>query len=267
MTRLAFRLVYLGGDFYGSQMQPELRTVEGEVIESCRRLGLFDDWRDAGFRIAGRTDRGVHACGQVCAFTTDREERAVQALNPVLPPDIWCTAWASVPDSFHPRYDALSRTYRYYFPDPPDDVSAMQEMARRFIGSHNFSSFARVGDKNPVRTVLAADIRREGRFCVFEVTAKSFLWNMVRCMATALLLAGRGAADIDELAGLLEEPTAERFPASPPDGLILWDVAYDVTFLPLCVDEKHQNHLRMLYRRYSLMEEITCVLSKETSER
>ncbi len=264
--RLALRFSYLGEGFYGSQMQPDLRTVEGEFIESCRKLGLFDDWREAGFATAGRTDRGVHACGQVCAFTTDLQDRALQALGAVLPPDIWCTAWAAVPDSFHPRYDALSRTYRYYFPDPPDDLSAMQEMARRFIGSHDFSSFARVGDKNPVRTVLAAEVRREGRFCVFEVTAESFLWNMVRCMATALDLVGRGAANAGEIAALLEEPMQDRFPAASPDGLILWDIAYAIGFSPLPVGEKHRNHLLMLRRRYALMERISTVLSEGVAE-
>jgi len=67
-VRLAFRLSYLGSRFFGSQQQAASRTVEGEFIAACKRLSLFDDWREAGFLSAGRTDRGVHARGQVIAF-------------------------------------------------------------------------------------------------------------------------------------------------------------------------------------------------------
>ena len=84
-VRLAFRVSYLGSGFYGSQMQVDRRTVEGEFVAACVRLSLFDDWRKAGFLFAGRTDRGVHACGQVAAFSTTEPERAVHAINTQLP--------------------------------------------------------------------------------------------------------------------------------------------------------------------------------------
>ena len=95
-VRLAFRVSYLGSRFYGSQMQASDRTVEGEFIETCRRLSLFEDWRSAGFQSAGRTDRGVHARGQVIAFSTDAPDRAISTINLQLPPDLWCTAYARV---------------------------------------------------------------------------------------------------------------------------------------------------------------------------
>jgi tRNA pseudouridine38-40 synthase len=79
--RLAFRLSYLGSRFYGSQMQASERTVEGEFVAACQRLSLFSDWREAGFQFAGRTDRGVHARGQVAAFTTAEPERAQAVIN------------------------------------------------------------------------------------------------------------------------------------------------------------------------------------------
>src|SRR5512136_2302696 len=89
--RLALRLSYLGDRFFGSQQQAEERTIEGEVITACRRLDLFSDWREARFAFAGRTDRGVHARGQVCAFDTQVPDRAREALSLQLPRDIWCT--------------------------------------------------------------------------------------------------------------------------------------------------------------------------------
>ncbi|RXE55599.1 pseudouridine synthase [Methanoculleus taiwanensis] len=263
--RLALRIAYLGGGFFGSQMQPDLRTVEGEIIEACMRLGLFDDWRSAAFQTAGRTDRGVHARRWVAAFTTPLPDRALQALGALLPPDIWCTGYAVVPESFNPRYDALSRTYRYYFPDPPADTGAMQEMAERFVGRHDFSSFARIGDKNPERTVLDARIFPEGQFCVFEVTAESFLWNMVRCMATAIDMAGRGVATVDDLGAFLEKPGSDRLPASPAEGLILWDVDYEQVFTPLRTDAKSRKYLTTLRRHHALMERISGVLPEPGS--
>jgi len=158
-VRLACRVSYLGSRFYGSQIQETRRTVEGECIAACRRLDLFDDWREAVFSSAGRTDRGVHARGQVLAFSTHYPDRARQTLNFQLPPDIWCTGMAEVPPAFHPRYDARSRTYRYYYPELPADVHAMERAVRYFCGDHNFSNFARAGERNPWRTVTSACVR------------------------------------------------------------------------------------------------------------
>ena len=258
---LTFRFSYFGDRFFGSQMQPGLRTVEGEFIAACRRLHLFGDWREARFVTAGRTDRGVHARDQVCSFRTEMPDRAVQALNHVLPEDIWCTAWAEAPEGFHPRYSAVSRTYRYYFCPVPGDAVAMHEAAQEFVGRHDFSSFARVGDRNPERRVLDARVFEDGPFAVFEVTGESFLWNMVRCMATALERVGRGEADTEEIARLLTEPAEQRLPAAPPEGLVLWDIGYEVPFVPLPIDEKSRRYLTDRRRHHTLMAEVSALLA------
>ncbi|MDD2473946.1 MULTISPECIES: tRNA pseudouridine(38-40) synthase TruA [unclassified Methanoculleus] len=260
---LAFRYSYFGDCFFGSQMQPGLRTVEGEFVAACRRLELFDDWREAHFVTAGRTDRGVHARSQVCSFTTDKPDRAVAVLNRVLPEDIWCTGWTGVPDGFHPRYSAVARTYRYYFFPAPGDTAAMHEAAREFVGRRNFSSFARVGDRNPERTIVTAEVYEDGPFVVFEVTGESFLWNMVRCMATALERVGKGEANAGEIARLLEEPAGRGLPAAPPGGLVLWEVDCGVSFTPLPVDEKSRRYLADRYRRAMIMAEVSARLTPE----
>ena len=84
-VRLAFRIGYLGTGFYGSQFQPDQRTVEGEITAACLRAGLIDDRTEARLSLAGRTDRGVHARCQILSFTTGRPDRAVRALNGQLP--------------------------------------------------------------------------------------------------------------------------------------------------------------------------------------
>lgn len=258
---LAFRFSYFGDHFFGSQVQPLLRTVEGEFIAAARRLHLFDDWRTANFATAGRTDRGVHARGQVCSFATDMPERAVERLNQVLPEDIWCTAWAVVPEGFHPRYSAISRTYRYYFFPAPGNTAAMHEAAQEFVGLHDFSSLSRAGDRDPERRILAARVFEEGLFAVFEVTGESFLWNMVRCMATALERVGQEEAGRGEIARLLAGPADERLPAAPPEGLILWEIEYGISFTPLPADEKSRRYPVGRHRYHTLMAEVsTCLV-------
>ena len=220
-VRLAFRVSYLGSRFFGSQMQVSSRTVEGEFIATCRRLSLFEDWRQAGFQSAGRTDRGVHARGQVIAFTTDAPDRAIGTINLQLPPDLWCSAYAVVPAAFHPRYDAKFRTYRYYFSDIPTKREEMVKASRHFLGIHDFSHFARVRDKNPLRKILATRIAEEDGFIFFEVTAESFLWHQVRCMATALLRVGYGEVSEESVQQYLEGEIDKPLSPAPAEGLVL----------------------------------------------
>jgi tRNA pseudouridine38-40 synthase len=255
-VRLAFRVSYLGGGFSGSQMQPDRRTVEGEFIAACRRIGLFEDWRAARFVFAGRTDRGVHARGQVCAFDTPEPARAIAVLNQQLPRDCWCTGTALVPSTFHPRYDARSRTYRYYFREPGLDAAAMDAAARLFVGTHDVSRLARLEDHDPVRTVLAGTVRDEEGFTVFEVTGESFLWHQVRCMASLLRAVGAGEADAAIVREHLEELDGPRAPAAPADGLVLWSVDCGVDFEVLPRHPRSAVHLEEVRRHHALMERI-----------
>ena len=251
--RLAFQIAYIGTDFYGSQMQPGLRTVEDTFITACRVLSLFDDWRTAGFACSGRTDRGVHARRQVCAFTTSLPDRARERLNHILPGDCWCSGWAETPDDFHPRFDIASRTYRYYIHDDGStDLSLMQEAATLFIGTHNFTHFSRLEGKNPERTIFSSEIRPEDRFYVYEITAPGFLWNMVRCIVTSLIEVGRTERDTDDLSALLTgAPGMRHLALAPPEGLILWDVDCGISFTPI---EKSDRMIRASKERNQFFE-------------
>ncbi|HVP96529.1 tRNA pseudouridine(38-40) synthase TruA [Methanoregula sp.] len=266
-VRLACRVSYLGTRFYGSQQQESSRTVEGEFIAACRRLDLFSDWRSAGFTSAGRTDRGVHACGQVVAFSTPSPDRARQALNCQLPPDIWCTATAGVPDTFHPRYDARSRTYRYYYSETAGNLPAMADAARLFLGEHNFSNLARVGEKNPYRKILDIRIGAEDRFTFLEVKAESFLWHQVRCMASALLLVGNGEQDADGIRLLLNEAANRPVPPAPAEGLILWDTDCGLSWEPIPSADRSVIYCAELLRHHALMEQVCRVVRPEPGEK
>jgi len=232
-VRLAFRTAYLGDRFFGSQVQAEERTVEGEFIAACRRMELFSDPREGRFLAAGRTDRGVHAKSQVYALTTVFPERAITALPWQLPKDILVTGYAVVDPDFHPRYRTVSRTYRYYFGRRDLDCEAMDAAASRFIGTHDFTRFARIEGKDPVRTVYSSRVFDDDGLLCFDVTAESFLWHMVRYMASALVLTGEGKWEADTIGRRLRgEDTGPLSPA-PPHGLILWDVDCGISFEPL----------------------------------
>lgn len=231
--RLAFRTGYFGNHFFGSQMQGDERTVEGEFVSACVRSGVFSNHREARFLAAGRTDRGVHARGQVFALTTEVPERAVAVLNWQLPKDAWVTGFAEVDAAFHPRYRALCRTYRYYYGDSDLDQKGMADAASLFCGRHDFSSFARVEDKDPCRNVLASKVFFERDLTCFEVTAESFLWHMVRYMSSALLLVGQGEWTAGDIEDRLEERCARPLSPAPPGHLVLWDVDCGLTFSPV----------------------------------
>lgn len=259
-VRLAFRVSYLGTRFYGSQVQAALRTVEGEFIAACQRLDLFSDWREAGFLSAGRTDRGVHASGQVVAFTTGEPERAIQTLNLQLPPDCWCTGYAVVAPEFHPRYDTKSRTYHYYFSKTPADVIAMERAAQSFIGQHNFTNFARIRDKNPWRNIQKISLVENEGFTCLEVKAESFLWHQVRCMATALLQVGEGEADETYITTLLEGEVKRPLQPAPAEGLVLQDTDCGIVWIPVPVDKRSDTHMDHIVRHHSLMARVCRVL-------
>ncbi|MDD1675138.1 MAG: tRNA pseudouridine(38-40) synthase TruA [Methanomicrobiales archaeon] len=257
--RLAFIIAYLGDHFLGSQMQASERTVEGECIAACRRLDLFSDWREAGFAFAGRTDRGVHALGQVCAFSTEIPERARECLNLQLPRDCWCRGAAEVGDAFHPRYEARSRTYRYYTPDLSLDIASMADAAQVYQGTHDFSSFARTEGKNPVRTLYQVRVWEEKNFTVIEVKGESFLWHMVRGMVTMLHKVGRGMAVREDIQRLLESGGTDRIPAAQAEGLVLWEVDCGIEFAPLQKGDRHTMFLASEHRHQLLLGELTSI--------
>jgi tRNA pseudouridine38-40 synthase len=259
-VRLAFRVSYLGSRFFGSQMQAQSRTVEGEFIAACQRLSLFSDWRQAGFQSAGRTDRGVHARGQVIAFSTDAPDRAIATINLQLPPDLWCSAYAEVPAAFHPRYDAKSRTYRYFFSEVPREKEEMQKASRHFLGIHDFSHFARVKDKNPLRNILAIRVAEEDGFTFLEVTAESFLWHQVRCMATALIQVGNGETEPGSIALSLQGESDKPVSPAPAEGLVLWETDCGVNWSGLAERERSSQFIDHLSRHHALMEKVCRVL-------
>jgi tRNA pseudouridine38-40 synthase len=208
---------YDGTEFAGFQLQPKARTVQGELETALARLSGGIRQPVVG---AGRTDAGVHASGQVIAFTHPGSlsvEALMEALNGSLPPDVAIRDLRRAPAGFNPRYAARYREYRYTIWNGPRsplrermslwvrsklDVTAMSEAAAAFEGRHDFSAFGGA-DPQPVRTVHRLRVRRRGSTVTIDVRADAFLRGMVRRIVAVLLAVGKGQLEASAVPGLL----------------------------------------------------------------
>ncbi|HLO35869.1 MAG TPA: tRNA pseudouridine(38-40) synthase TruA [Candidatus Deferrimicrobium sp.] len=237
--RYRARVEYDGTEFAGFQAQrPGIRTVQGELEAALARL-------DNGVRHpvdgAGRTDAGVHALGQVIAFTFARRltpRRLETALNGQLPPDIAVREVRPVAPEFHPRRAARYREYRYTVWNGPRsplherhalgvrtplDIVAMARAGQAFVGRHDFSSFGVVvGDRSAVRTVHAVRVGRRGSLVTIDVRADAFLRGMVRRMVAILIEAGQGRmTETDVREAIAARAPARNGATAPARGLCL----------------------------------------------
>jgi tRNA pseudouridine38-40 synthase len=231
---------YDGTDFKGFQTNPGKRTVQGVLEDALERLGDGERRRVDG---AGRTDAGVHAMGQVIAFSYGGRLTATgleTALMAILPRDVAIRDLREVDLAFNPRYAARYREYRYTVwngpPSPlrerlalgvrdPLDTAAMARAGSAFVGRHDLGAFG-AGDRSPVRTVMAVRVRRSGRTVTIDVRADSFLRGQVRRMVGLLLEIGLGKQDIDQVRSALADPgSARKGAAAPAKGLCLRHVA------------------------------------------
>ena len=245
MTEQRYRATveYDGTDFLGYQVQAEGRTVQGEIEKSLRQVTGSNVRIDG----AGRTDAGVHATGQVIAFnvawkhTLDDLHRA---LNATLPRDIGVTDLTITNNDFHPRFSALSRSYRYTVvnrPWPsvlqrwyshhvrePLDVAAMRQAGKCLIGSHDFASFGKPPQGEvTVRKVTQAEWSADGERVWFDITANAFLYRMVRTIVGTLLQVGQGRIAVDDIEEILTARDLTRSAApAPACGLCLMHIAY-----------------------------------------
>ncbi|NIN71475.1 MAG: tRNA pseudouridine(38-40) synthase TruA [Gemmatimonadetes bacterium] len=247
--RVKLVLHYDGRDFYGWQTQTNRRTVQGELSALLGRLCGVDA---VSVTAAGRTDRGVHATGQVAsALIPNRfdERELVRALNALAPSDLWIESAEPVPESFHPRYDALSRTYVYRVGLSPGSRSPFEHRwcwpvghsldreridaaASCIAGEHDFGAFAKSGQPERgvrcnVSSAFWREAARDAGILEFEITADRFLHHMVRYLVGTLVATGRGLRPVDHVGRLLEgEPGLKAAPPAPAQGLFLARVDY-----------------------------------------
>jgi len=255
MRYLKLTIAYDGTDFHGWQMQSGKPTVQGEIVSVLRRLTQ----ENIALHAAGRTDAGVHALGQVGSFRTQSALSAQEfqrALNAILPPTIRIVAAEEVGPDFSARWSARSKIYRYrlyrgkvvppmlwryvlHYPFLLDE-DKMRDAAARFVGSHDFASFAASTgsedddkERSTVREIYSTELLRsaDNEELVFTVRGRSFLRYMVRKMVGTLLDVGRGRLSPEDIDRLYElKDRSKSGPTVPPQGLCMVSVEHEEAF-------------------------------------
>lgn len=231
--RIALKFAYDGRNFHGFARQPNLKTIEGELIEIFQSHGFIEDFVNARFRSASRTDGGVSALGNVVAFNTNSTKSSLlkKLLVKTKNEDIFIYGIKEVDLDFYPRF-AKWRIYSYYLKKDKVDFERAISVASVFIGEHDFRNFAKVeADKNPLRSIDNIVINEEDDFFVIDFYAQTFLWNQVRRIVSAIEKVGNGKLTKKQVSDALNNPGKKvDFGLSPPEPLILKDVLYDFEF-------------------------------------
>ncbi len=244
MRNVALEIAYDGTAYAGWQLQNNAVTVQGVVEEALGRTGV----EKPRLRVAGRTDAGVHALGQIASFFTasGMTVREYQlALNALMPFDIRVLRARDVSSSFHPRFSARSRWYRYLVYNGDTlvpffrnyalwlargvEMELLVRYAQRIVGRHDFTSFASLepGD-DPVREVFSFEVSRKNDFIIFDIAANGFLRKMVRTIVGTFFELEKRREGADAVTGILRaKDRGEAGSTVYPGGLYLMKVFYE----------------------------------------
>ncbi|MFB6308309.1 MAG: tRNA pseudouridine(38-40) synthase TruA, partial [Haloarculaceae archaeon] len=229
----AFRIAYDGRPYHGFQRQPDVATVEDELLAALDRLDVLAGDRTVpdGYAAAGRTDAGVSALAQTVAFEAP-DWLTPAAFNGELPADVRAWASAPAPDDFHATHDATSREYTYYLHAPDAADGRARAALDRLAGEHDFHNLT-PDERGTVRD-LDPSISRDGEFLVLELTAGGFARQLVRRLVSVVAEIATGDAELDRIDRVLApEPLSgpDGVPPAPAEPLVLTGVAYpDLSF-------------------------------------
>ena len=206
--KLAFKIQYKGTNYSGFQSQKNANSIQDMILKAFNSISI----KDLQMNFSGRTDKGVHALGQVFDVTVSEDRSDMQwinGLNSNLPPDITIVNVDRVEDTFHSRFDAIDRTYSYlifnsqsrhvllddfyYWEQSNLDIDKMIEQSKYLIGKHDFTSFRSLscGSKNPIRNIKKIKIKKLGNIIEIRIIANAFLQNMVRIIVGTLIDIGK----------------------------------------------------------------------------
>lgn len=245
MQRYKCIVTYDGTHFTGYQVQPNKRTVQGALESALKKL---HKGKDIKVTASGRTDAGVHACGQVIHFDSPLNiplEKWEIALNSLLPDDVAIIDAEKASENFHVRFDAKGKEYRYFVHlsskrDPFKrhyayqysyslNIDSIKKAAAGLLGKHDFTSFcsAKTEVEDKVREIQEIGVLEEGEMLIFRFKGTGFLYNMVRILVGTLLEVGSGERDPDSMSAIIEDKNRSAAgKTAPAQGLYLWKVFY-----------------------------------------
>jgi len=236
MRRYAIRTFYDGANYYGYQRQPDVSTVEEELIEALIKTGYIESPDRNKFRSASRTDRYVSAIGNVFAFNSEKNI-ILDQLNASLPIDdsIICWSYAAVDEDFNPKY---SKSKKYWYILPLDYVKSrtnmeleeIRKLCLTFVGEHDFRLFCKLDQRDTLRRIDEFNLVVKENLLVFEVKAGSFLWEQIRRIVSYILNYEALPNSLQEIKKLLEtdsEIKALNIEPANPEQLLLVEHDYN----------------------------------------
>lgn len=248
------KICYFGDNYHGIAAQPNLKTIEEELLNALIKKKYILPRNS--IQISGRTDKGVHARGQVIGFLNERDCFHPIEVNNVLPDDIIIWAYSIVHteeeiETFidnsniklnernktilnrvkNPRFNALNRNYKYFYQDSSTlDLQKIKETLAILRGSHDFKNFCKYEkNRSTNRTMDSITFEKKENLWIFNFVAKSFLWKQIRKMMDVILKIGRGEWPVEfaeKLFDPLEKKISVKIMPISPSGLVLWDVSY-----------------------------------------
>ena len=250
MPRYRLVLEYEGSSYHGWQDQPNVRTVEGEILASLTKL----TGKKLKLTCAGRTDKGVHALCQVVHFDFSEDwsyKAFIYGLNNLLPKNIRILSSEIVPEDFNARFHAVSRTYKYVLYQSKFSSAILTNIAtwthkqisidrinaclNYLLGEQDFSSFrdSMCQSKTPIKTIYTAKVRQNGNFFIFTFSANAFLHHMIRNIMGCILPIAIGKKEPIWLNEVIKKKNRQfAGVTAPSNGLYLFDVKYDNYELP-----------------------------------
>jgi tRNA pseudouridine38-40 synthase len=229
--RIALKFAYNGKQFHGFARQPNLRTIEGEIINFLNEKKIIRNTKESNYSAASRTDKGVSALANIISFNTNKSEKRIINILSDIDSDIIFYGIKKVTSDFYPRY-AEQRQYQYYLKINNLDIKKIISASSSFTNKHDFSNFARIESfKDPIRTIDNIIFTKTTNYLIIDFFAQTFLWNQIRRIVSSLEKIGQGIIEKSQIDEALKKPEKKiDFGLSPVEFLILKEIFYKFEF-------------------------------------
>ena len=235
MSTYIARLFYLGTAYYGSQWQPNVRTIQGELVNALTSWSGEEHTHES-VTLSGRTDRGVSSLGQIVRFTSDKKPN-LEKINAHLPDDITLWAYTKVVSTYNPRYNVLFRHYKYYLDTRGMalDITRIKQAGKYLVGLNNYTFLSKPdSERSTLATILNVASRKTDNLIIFDFHGVNFLWKLVRKSVTLLKWIGLDIFPPEIIRDLLNGKNMISGGIEPasPEGLVFIEATIPIRMKP-----------------------------------